>query len=746
MYNQPTSQQWQPPTSTMSHYTNPSPQMNPFPTSNPSAFSIQNRPNTSSLYPQTSYTQSNANPFSVQTTLPYSSTAMQTSYSSGASTYSSQTTQNRYGGLGSSLSNGAPLISGEKCPVDLDGTGSVYVYHIAALAKNQQKHIDEMRYEDYKYKRNPMGMNSQPFGSSQINNPFQSNAYGSRIGTSGMTTGSFQPNTTNPFSNTGQYGNPSVSQAPYGSQPSPFSINNNTFSTTPSRLPSTGIGNYNQFGNNIAPAANPFSSNFDINQGRTTPNPFAASQPFQLASSSRISSQNPFTPSFPSNTSTSSTNMQNPYMNPYPSPQGSTSNPFMSSYQPYSPPMSSSGFFVNPPSFNPPMNSLYSQSTNSRQINPYMNSSLVPQMGALMDAFKDPHGLSWLFPDETPENVLKIHQQRKNEKNAPEAVPLIDRIAMTKKQQPSYTNSRSISDKWAPVSQSKKFELKPLKEITTNENNWREKKLEPFKIDIKPNFSNVRLEEYKDDDINCFKIIGSKKSASKLDTSNDVIIVLHEPEFIRILIPVTRTTTIYDLKSHITRQIKIPENTQIQLVYKSMVLKDSDTIIDAGIGNHEEILAALKKLSPVKQSHLVPTELLPKLNKAGYSMTPHIWDMANMTEEELSKITNFSIENQYGKIIFDGETSVLNLDINNIIEIVQNSIDVYPEKSSIEKPPIGEGLNKPAELHLYNCRPGKATSTEKFEERLHRICDKSGSEFVNWNPSTGEWVFRVQNF
>ena len=60
------------------------------------------------------------------------------------------------------------------------------------------------------------------------------------------------------------------------------------------------------------------------------------------------------------------------------------------------------------------------------------------------------------------------------------------------------------------------------------------------------------------------------------------------------------------------------------------------------------------------------------------------------------------------------------------------------------KPELGEGLNKPATVHLYNCF-GKFTP-ERHAKKLVRMCEKQGLKFISYDLATGEWVFYASHF
>lgn len=80
---------------------------------------------------------------------------------------------------------------------------------------------------------------------------------------------------------------------------------------------------------------------------------------------------------------------------------------------------------------------------------------------------------------------------------------------------------------------------------------------------------------------------------------------------------------------------------------------------------------------------------------------------------------------------------------------------VYVEKPGQDKPELGEGLNKPAEVTLYNVfKRDKETgeplkdpaSVEAYRKRLMRLSAGQRSRFRDYNADTGTWRFEVEHF
>lgn len=77
---------------------------------------------------------------------------------------------------------------------------------------------------------------------------------------------------------------------------------------------------------------------------------------------------------------------------------------------------------------------------------------------------------------------------------------------------------------------------------------------------------------------------------------------------------------------------------------------------------------------------------------------------------------------------------------------------MYPDES--KKHPVGQGLNKLAEVTLLNIkyidkRTGiyvDGPKADRYREMLIKKATDQGAEFVSYDPVVGEWKFRVQNF
>lgn len=107
----------------------------------------------------------------------------------------------------------------------------------------------------------------------------------------------------------------------------------------------------------------------------------------------------------------------------------------------------------------------------------------------------------------------------------------------------------------------------------------------------------------------------------------------------------------------------------------------------------------------------------------------------------------------YGSIKFLGETDVRNLDLESHVQFNNREVIVYMDDT--KKPPVGEGLNKPAEITLLNikCFDKKTgmqymdgSKIDKYTQRLKKKAVAQGVDFMSYDPIEGEWKFRVQHF
>lgn len=144
-------------------------------------------------------------------------------------------------------------------------------------------------------------------------------------------------------------------------------------------------------------------------------------------------------------------------------------------------------------------------------------------------------------------------------------------------------------------------------------------------------------------------------------------------------------------------------------------------------------------------------DCLPFLRSSDYYTEPCLKDLA--AREELnpgycSRVKGFTIGRVgYGRVKFSGETDVRWLDLEQIVKFRRHEVVVYEDDNA--KPPVGQGLNKAAEVTLLlHVAPSKyeGEKSSKVVERLKLSSNRQRAHFVSYDPSNGEWKFLVSHF
>jgi len=143
---------------------------------------------------------------------------------------------------------------------------------------------------------------------------------------------------------------------------------------------------------------------------------------------------------------------------------------------------------------------------------------------------------------------------------------------------------------------------------------------------------------------------------------------------------------------------------------------------------------------------------VPKCTRNGVHTIPSMDILLKMTKDELMSVRDFTvIKDDVGKVTFKGATDVIGLDIDRIVAFKDREIIVYPNES--DKPTVGEGLNKPAEITLFKCwaidkktnRPtDDPAELEAFVKKLKRRCRKWAVQYKSYEH--GNWTFALENF
>ncbi|KAH0625336.1 hypothetical protein JD844_033863 [Phrynosoma platyrhinos] len=145
------------------------------------------------------------------------------------------------------------------------------------------------------------------------------------------------------------------------------------------------------------------------------------------------------------------------------------------------------------------------------------------------------------------------------------------------------------------------------------------------------------------------------------------------------------------------------------------------------------------------------------LTRVGYYTIPSMEELAKMTNDQGECIvTDFTIGRKgYGSIYFEGEVNLTNLNLDEIVHIRRKEVIVYPDDEL--KPPVGEGLNRRAEVTLDGVWPTDKTSRcliknperlieMNYEGRLEAVSRKQGAQFKEYRPETGSWVAHFSKY
>ncbi|XP_051537723.1 nuclear pore complex protein Nup98-Nup96-like isoform X2 [Myxocyprinus asiaticus] len=145
------------------------------------------------------------------------------------------------------------------------------------------------------------------------------------------------------------------------------------------------------------------------------------------------------------------------------------------------------------------------------------------------------------------------------------------------------------------------------------------------------------------------------------------------------------------------------------------------------------------------------------LGRVGYYTIPTMEELGKTLNENGECIVeNFTVGRKgYGSVFFPGEVNLTNMNLDDIVYFRRKEIIVYPDDK--DKPPVGEGLNRRAEVTLDGVWPNDKTtccqikSPERliemnYEGRLEAASRKQGARFLEYRPETGSWVFEVAHF
>lgn len=199
-----------------------------------------------------------------------------------------------------------------------------------------------------------------------------------------------------------------------------------------------------------------------------------------------------------------------------------------------------------------------------------------------------------------------------------------------------------------------------------------------------------------------------------------------------------------------------PSTTTTSPAHSKGFENESSTDLSLGTQTPDQSLLNTSRPPPVDQDRPPhPTGIV--LTRQGYYTIPSLDDLASIMDEQGRCVTsNFTIGRKgYGNVYFNETFDVAGLNLDEIVHFRHKEVIIYPDDE--KKPPIGQALNRKAQVTLDQVWPQDKTLHEpikdadrlqsmNFEGKLRRVCDKSDTRFLEYRPDTGSWVFKVDHF
>ncbi|KAI4325228.1 hypothetical protein MLD38_030645 [Melastoma candidum] len=146
------------------------------------------------------------------------------------------------------------------------------------------------------------------------------------------------------------------------------------------------------------------------------------------------------------------------------------------------------------------------------------------------------------------------------------------------------------------------------------------------------------------------------------------------------------------------------------------------------------------------EGHGIP---LPFLEAPDYFVLPSLEELAVREIGDpgyLSRVESFSVGRyNCGVVRFLGKTDVRCLNLNDIVRFGLHEVVVYEDDEV--KPPVGQGLNKAAEVTLF-LRPGlyDLGRLDEVAMKLRQRTERQGATFISFDHQSGEWKFLAHHF
>ncbi|XP_014603478.1 PREDICTED: nuclear pore complex protein Nup98-Nup96 [Polistes canadensis] len=146
------------------------------------------------------------------------------------------------------------------------------------------------------------------------------------------------------------------------------------------------------------------------------------------------------------------------------------------------------------------------------------------------------------------------------------------------------------------------------------------------------------------------------------------------------------------------------------------------------------------------------------LQRVGYYTIPSLDKLDDYVDvcAKTCIVPNFTVvRDGYGNVYFPDSFDIYGLNLDEIVHFRHKEVIIYPDDE--KKPPIGQGLNRKAQVTLEKVWPHDKTRHEpitdphriaamNYEEKLRKVSAKHDTKFLEYRPETGSWVFKVDHF
>lgn len=137
--------------------------------------------------------------------------------------------------------------------------------------------------------------------------------------------------------------------------------------------------------------------------------------------------------------------------------------------------------------------------------------------------------------------------------------------------------------------------------------------------------------------------------------------------------------------------------------------------------------------------------MIPSPPPIGYTISPTYPSLCRMTRKQLSKVKNFTISNQFVKVIFDGETDLRHVNLERDVYFSRKQAHFYRNSNSRNKPKIGQKLNKPAKI-IFSKFGIPTHNFEDFRSKLFENCRLKDIKLLKMNNQTDTVILLVNHF